>query len=330
MSFKYWMLCITLFIIVLFLAIESYDALTHPLNLTDDKGAARKSETRRENSSATGVVTKPTFAAAASHNLIAEKNIFNPERKDFQGTGPGSASNAVTRPQVILYGITIAGDYRSASMISPGRALKKGERDLMTLKLGERIGEYKLTKVLSDRITLEAQGDAFEVLLYDPKVPRKREGGPPGAISSASTPTTGTPGPFVRRETAQGSKESLQDKIRPSQIPSPIPTPTQVPGSAPTPMPEPVLPSASPLTTPGLTPTPIPGPTPTPIPGPAPTPTQVPPSMIPTPIVPPFTPTLAAPPPGMGGQSVPIPSGMGQPVPVPPGAPMQPPSSSGN
>jgi hypothetical protein len=298
MSFKYWMLCITLFIIVLFLAIESYDALTHPLNLTDDKGAARKSETRRENSSATGVVTKPTFAAAASHNLIAEKNIFNPERKDFQGTGPGSASNAVTRPQVILYGITIAGDYRSASMISPGRALKKGERDLMTLKLGERIGEYKLTKVLSDRITLEAQGDAFEVLLYDPKVPRKREGGPPGAISSASTPTTGTPGPFVRRETAQGSKESLQDKIRPSQIPSPIPTPSQVPGPAPTPMP---------------------GPTPTPIPGPVPTPTQIPPS---------FSPTPVAPPPGMG-QPVPIPLGMGQPIPPAPGAPIQPPSSSG-
>jgi hypothetical protein len=160
---------------------------------------------------------------------------------------------------------------------------------------------------LSDRITLEAQGDAFEVLLYDPKVPRKREGGPPGAISSASTPTTGTPGPFVRRETAQGSKESLQDKIRPSQIPSPIPTPTQVPGSAPTPMPEP---------------------TSTPIPGPTPTPMQIPPSMQPTPMVPPITPTPITPPPGIS-HPVPIPPGMGgQSAPLPPGAPIQPPSSS--
>ncbi len=204
MSFKYGILCIALFIIVLFLAIKTYDALTHPLNLTLDKRAAKKPVPRAENSPAMGVVKNPT--SAASYNLIAEKNIFSPERKDFQRTGPGSALNTVARPQVILYGVTIAGNYQSASLVNPGRSLKKGERDLMTLKLGEQIGEYKLTKVLSDRITLEAQGDSFEVLLYDPKVPKKREGGPPGVPSPALTPT-GTPRPFVRRETAQRPRE---------------------------------------------------------------------------------------------------------------------------
>lgn len=137
MSFKYGILCMALFIIVLFLAIKSYDALTHPLNLTLDKGAAKKSEAKTENSPAMGVVTKATFAA--SHNLIAEKNIFSPKRKDFQGAGPGSALNTVARPQVILYGVTIAGNYQSASLVNPGRSLKKGERDLMTSKLGNEL-----------------------------------------------------------------------------------------------------------------------------------------------------------------------------------------------
>jgi hypothetical protein len=289
MSFKYWMLCIVLFIIILFFANKSYVMLTHPSELIPDKKPAGKSEARTENSSATVVVTKPTFAA--SHNLIAEKNIFNPERKDFQGTGPGSASKSVIRPEVILYGITIAGNYQSASLVNPGRSLKKGERDLMTLKLGERIGEYKLTKVLSDRITLEAQGDTFEVFLYDPKVPKKREGGLPRAPSSASTPT-GTPRPFARREGTKGTKELAQETTSPSQIPSPIPTPTQIPAP-----------------------------------------------MTPTPILPSFTPTLAAPPPGMGqsvpippgtGQPIPVPPGMGKPIPLPSGVPTQPPSSGGN
>lgn len=44
----------------------------------------------------------------------------------------------------------------------------------MTLKIGDRVGEYKMTKILPDRITLEADQDRFEVLLFDPRSPKKR------------------------------------------------------------------------------------------------------------------------------------------------------------
>ena len=44
----------------------------------------------------------------------------------------------------------------------------------MILKIGDRIGEYKLAKILPDRIALEAMEDAFEVLLCDPAKPKKR------------------------------------------------------------------------------------------------------------------------------------------------------------
>jgi len=97
----------------------------------------------------------------------------------------------------------------------------------MTLRLGERIGEYKLTKVLSDRITLEAGGDTFEVLLYDPKAPKRREGGPARAASSASIPMGAPSSPF-RREAVGGSRESPQEKTSPPQIPWPVPTPDQI------------------------------------------------------------------------------------------------------
>jgi hypothetical protein len=287
MSFKYGILSIVLFIIILFLAIKSYEALTHPLELIPDKGAAGKSEARAENSLAMGVVKNPT--STAPQYLFAEKNIFSPERKDFQVPGSGSALKPVIRPQVVLYGVTIARDYQSASVVNPGRPLKKGERELMTVKIGDRVGEYKLAKVFHDRITLEAEGDAFEVLLYDSKVPKKRvdvktdskpavisaqasptgasdlkrQGGSPGSPSSAPIPT-GTPRPFVRRETAEGSKELAQERTLPSRIPGPG------------------MPSVSPLTTPGPAPTPV------------------------------------TPPPGMG-----------EPIPQPLGVPIQPSSPSG-
>jgi hypothetical protein len=260
MSIKDGMLCVVLFILILFLAIKNYDALTHPLTLIPDQGSTKKSETRPENSPAMAVVREPV--SVASYLSIAEKNIFNPERKDFPIMESGSTAKPDVRPQVILYGVTISKEYQSASVVNPGRPLKKGERDMMTLKLGERIGEYKLTKVLPDRIVLEAGGDTFEVLLYDPKSPKRRESGPPRATASASTPM-GTPRASVRKEVPEVSRKPAQERTSPSPIPWSGPIPDQVPWLGPTP-------------------------------------TQIPPPMLPTPVTPSVAPRLGAPPPGMG------------------------------
>ena len=307
MSLKYGTLCFVLFLVVVFLAVKNYEALTSPLELTPDKGTAKK-EAKLGNPPAVGAPKEST--PITSFNAIAERNIFNPERKDFPATGSGMSKNPVVRPQIVLYGITIAGDYQFASVVNPGRPLKKGEREQMTLKLGERIGEYKLAKVSSDRVTLEAEGDAFEILLYDPKMPKKRtevkteskpatitsaqasstgasdlrkEGGPAGASTSTSPPI-GTQKPPVRREAAEGTKEAVREKTSPSQII------------------EPAMPPMTPSTPSG----------------PAPTPTQIPAPMALTPMVPPFTPVPLTPPPGMG-----------KPAPLTSGAPTQTPSTGG-
>ncbi len=309
MSLKYGALCFVLFLVVVFLAAKDYEALTSPLELIPDKGEVKK-ETKLGLPSKMEVTKEPQ--SIASYNSIAGKNIFNPERKDFPATGSGMSKKPMIRPQIVLYGISIAGDDHSASVVNPGRPLKKGEREQTTLKLGERIGEYKLAKISSDRITLEMEGDTFEVLLYDPKMPKKRievkteskpatltsaqafspeasdskkEGRPPGSPSSPFTPI-GTPRSPARRGATEGTKEPVQGKISPSQIS------------------EPVMP---PLTSPTS-------------PGPAPTPTQIPVPLGPTPITPPFTSTVTpfTPPPGMG-----------KPVPLPPGVMTQPPSTGG-
>jgi hypothetical protein len=80
----------------------------------------------------------------------------------------------MVRPQVVLYGVTIAGDYQSASLVHPGRPLRKNERETVTLRLGEQISGYKLAMVSPDRIRLERAGDSFEILLYDSKSPKRR------------------------------------------------------------------------------------------------------------------------------------------------------------
>jgi hypothetical protein len=104
---------------------------------------------------------------AEAYGIIAEKNIFNPERKDFPSPGLPLAEQPkpIVRPQVVLSGVVISDDYQAASVSSPGPG---------TLKLGDKIGEYKLARIAADRITMEAVADSFEVLLYDRKKLRPR------------------------------------------------------------------------------------------------------------------------------------------------------------
>ena len=148
-----------------------------------------------------------------SYILISEKNIFSPERKDFPIT-PLEQTKTNVRPQVILYGVTIAGDFQAASLVNPGRPLKKGERKTITVKIGGEIGKYKLAKILPDRIAMENNRDTFEVLLYDPRNRKRR---------------------------MEGTTETKPDMIaipQPAQVPASGEAPTSAPSGEPAQKPE--------------------------------------------------------------------------------------------
>jgi len=171
-TLRYGILNLLVFIIIILLASINYDAWTRPTEVTPATRAASNPGTKIEFPKT--IEEKKEFPSISSPMIISERNIFSPERKDFPiQTGP-EGKKPVVRPQIILYGVTMAGDYQSASISNPGRPLKKGEREAMTLKIGDRVGGYKLSKILPDRIALEAVEDTFEVLLYDPNKPKQR------------------------------------------------------------------------------------------------------------------------------------------------------------
>jgi hypothetical protein len=216
MSIKYGFFCFLLALVVLLLAIKSYEIWTQPIKWVPEKGETKKSESKTVIIPPIG--TEKEKKPIQAYITIAEKNIFSPERKDFPvmvsgggpGGGPGGAfvKKPIVRPQVVLYGVTLLEDYQSASIVNPGRPLKRGEREILNLKVGEQVGEYKLTKILSDRIILEAEEDNFEVLLYDAKMPKRRSDikteNRPATVTSTlpapSPPTGEAPRPAPPRE----------------------------------------------------------------------------------------------------------------------------------
>ena len=197
MSTKYFILSFLLLFIIFLLILKNYELWTVPLEEGPEKEIVKKTEKKPEILLMAAVQKNP--ASLQSQLFISEKNIFNPERKEFPILG-GGTKKPIVRPQIVLYGVTLAGDYQSASVANPGMPLKKGERELMTVKVGNQVGEYKLAKILSDRITMEAEGDSFEVLLYDPRMPKRRmdvktEAKPPTITSTQPVPAPLTAGP---------------------------------------------------------------------------------------------------------------------------------------
>jgi len=234
MSWRYGIFSLLLFTAVVLLTLKNFEVWTQPIEPLQVEARAKKGEPRVDATPVTG--RQRGASSMASAIAISEKNIFSPDRKEFSFTTPEQLK-PTGRPQVILYGVTISDDYQAASLVQPGRPLRRGEREMMTLKVGEKVGEYKLAKVLPDRITLESGDDSFEVLLYDASAPKKRsvlrtEVKPAEVKSTAPSspaPTPPKPPVPVPKAPEQPSAPS-RERVREAPLPRPV---TPPPASAP-------------------------------------------------------------------------------------------------
>ncbi len=216
-SLKYGDLNLLLVCLAIFLAIKNYEVWTQPIDCLVPKGAAAESVIRQETPS---FLEKPS-ASSKFPSEIAEKNIFSPERKDFPTPAKAGTLQSIVRPQITLNGVAIGEDYQSAIVFNLGKPLRKGEKETQTVRIGEKIGEYKLAKILPDRIVMENNGDAFEVILCSST--KKIEAGhttnvamiadPQSALAKASNPTS-----FEDKESAEKLKQMVLAQIPASNI----------------------------------------------------------------------------------------------------------------
>jgi hypothetical protein len=234
MSWRYGVFSLLLFVAVVLLGLKNYSVWTQPLEILQEEGRAKKGETKVEGALVTGRQKETT--SIASTIAISEKNIFNPDRREFSLTTPEELK-PMGRPQIVLYGIAIAKDYQAAALVHPGRPLRKGEREMITLKIGEKVGEYKLAKILPDRITMESGDDSFEVLLYDANAPKKRpvvrtEVKPPEVRSTAPAPSPPAPVPVPKAAEAPKPAEPPKERVMEPPLPRPVtPTPPSYPST---------------------------------------------------------------------------------------------------
>jgi len=224
MSLKLGVLSLVALLIVILLAFKNYEIWTQPIEWVPEKEGVKKTEKNPETPPITG--GKKGTTSIQSYVAISGKNIFHPERKDFPipTSGTDLLEKSLGRPKIILYGVAIKGDYQSATITHLGKPLQKGEREMITLRMGDSLGEYKLSKILPDRIIMEGMGESFEVLLYDPKVVKKRI-----AIKTETKPSPAEVSkPTPPQVTTERPREPIKEGITEPQMPKPV-TPAPVP-----------------------------------------------------------------------------------------------------
>jgi hypothetical protein len=124
-SIRYGVLSLLVLFAILLLVFENYRTWTLPVEVLPEKRVTKKSGEKIE--SPLTVVGQKEPTDIQSYIFISEKNIFTPERKEFPIPPPAAQVRPpIVRPQVILYGVTLAGDYQSASIVNPGRPLREG------------------------------------------------------------------------------------------------------------------------------------------------------------------------------------------------------------
>jgi hypothetical protein len=239
-SMRFGVLSLLVLFAILLLVFENYRTWTLPVEVLPEKGMTKKLGEKIESPPIVAGQKDP--AGIQSYIFVAEKNIFSPERKEYPIVPPPSAQvkPPIVRPQIILYGVTMAGNYQSASIVNPGRPLKKGEREMMSVKAGDQIGGFKVAKILADRIVVEGPEDSFEVLLYDPRTPKQRTyaktevqpttitstlPAPPPPPTTAAAPTRTAPGGAVARPGAGISGGVVEAPVPTPVTPTPMPSP---------------------------------------------------------------------------------------------------------
>lgn len=243
MNLRYFVLTLMFCPLLLYLGLKNYEIW----NRADSTsiGIKKVEKKKVEKSSKKEIPEERKSSSLETLISISEKNIFHPERKEFpllppsSAPGKGEVKKPIVRPQVVLHGIVYQEDYQSALVIQVGRKLLPGERETMRVKIGDRLGDYKVSKIFPDRILLESEEDSFEVLLYDPKSPKKRT-----AVRTEVKPPTITsaiPSPEPPKPASPPSQEKIIEK--PREIP--VQPPRE--GILQSPLPTPVSPSSTPV-----------------------------------------------------------------------------------
>lgn len=106
------------------------------------------------------------------YTVIAEKNLFDPERKEDlpeeaeKAADSGKQEN-IPRQNLLLHGVVLMRDYRKALVQTSGTGA--GQKENRWVKTGDEIASLKVSAIQKESIIVSDGAKEYEILLYDGK-----------------------------------------------------------------------------------------------------------------------------------------------------------------
>ncbi|HXX58942.1 MAG TPA: hypothetical protein VEI96_13155 [Thermodesulfovibrionales bacterium] len=187
----------------------------------------RKAEAVRTEPPAQSTVPSPM-----DYTIIAEQNLFHPERK-IPVEKP--AVPPPPKPEFVLYGTLITDDTGIAYMDdkkAPSNSPGRGKRQT-TLRKGENLSGFTLKEVSADKVVMVRGEETMVVNLIDSSSPKTRE------APAAPAPAPGAaPGPFqpaaaqqATSKTTQPAQQAQKPSVSPAQAPAQSSAATSTPST---------------------------------------------------------------------------------------------------
>jgi hypothetical protein len=150
--------------------------------------------------------------SSSSYSIIADNNLFHPERKIPVEKKTADQQQPLPKPDVVLYGTIISDTLRLAyleDLKAPRNTPGRGRRQI-AMKIGDTLSGFTLKEIDTNKIVMTMGEEKMTVYVHDPLKLKTREG-----IATQPRPATGqAPIPTSRVSPAQKSP-SAQSLINP-------------------------------------------------------------------------------------------------------------------
>lgn len=153
---------------------------------------------------------------SASYTIIADNNLFHPERKIPIEKKTADQQQPLPRPDLVLYGTLISDTLRLAyleDLKAPRNTPGRGRRQT-TMKIGDTLSGFTLKEIETDKIVMTMGEEKMTVYVHDPLKLKTREG-----IVTQPRPATGQAPVTASRVSPPPTPPSAQSLIKPSPPP---------------------------------------------------------------------------------------------------------------
>ncbi|OQX25212.1 MAG: hypothetical protein BWK80_16785 [Desulfobacteraceae bacterium IS3] len=191
---KLWIINILFAAFAVFSGIKAYDIwYKKEMPKAEMPADAPKAENRSEKR-----MMSKTLPPESEYSIVAEKNLFSPERKEIipeaSEPEPEIKTDDPFAKRIVLYGVIMMDAYKAALVENPDR--KPDERKDKWVKEGDILGEFQVAEIRKESILLADKDKKYEVLLYDKQKSGNKE------KTAAKAPAANQPTVVVSESTA--------------------------------------------------------------------------------------------------------------------------------